>query len=48
MQCHSKKQFIVKTSIFVAKFVSTIQGIDTPRGLKYKIGMMDILITGPS
>ena len=43
-----KKQSIVETSVFGAKFVTMKQGIDALRGLIYKLMMMGIPIVGPS
>ena len=48
VQWFSKKQSQVETSVFGAEFVAMRQGIDALRGLRYKLGMMGILISGPS
>ena len=43
----SKKQSTVETSLFGAEFVAMKQGIDVLQGLRYKLRMMDIPISGP-
>ena len=43
----SKKQAVIETSVFGAKFVAMKHGIEKLRGLRYKFCMMGIL-TGPS
>ena len=47
-QWFSKKQSTVETSVFGAKFVAMNQGIDALRGLRYKLRMMGVPISGPS
>jgi hypothetical protein len=44
----SKKQATIETSVFGAEFVAMKHGIETLRGLRYKIRMMGIPLTGPS
>ena len=48
MQCFSKKQSTVETSVFGAEFIAMKQGIDALRGLRYKLRMMGVPISGPS
>ena len=48
VQWFSKKQSTVETSVFGAEFVAMKQGIDALRGLRYKLRMMGISISGPS
>ena len=48
MQWFSKKQFTVETSVFGNEFVVMKQGIDTLQGLRYKLRMIAISISGPS
>ena len=43
----SMKQSTVETSVFGAEFVTMKQGIDALRGLRYKLRMMGIPISGP-
>ena len=47
VQWFSKKQSTVETSVFGAEFVPTKQGVDELRGLRYKLRMMGIPISGP-
>ena len=44
----SKKQATIKTSVFGAEFVAMKHSIETLRGLRYKVLMMGIPLTGPS
>ena len=44
----SKRQATVETSVFGAEFVALKQGIEALRGLRYKLRMMGIPISGPS
>jgi hypothetical protein len=44
----SKRQPTVKTSVFGAEFVAMKHGIETLRGLRYKLQMMGVPLTGPS
>ena len=43
-----KKQSTVDTSVYGAEFVAMKQGIDALRGMRYKLRMMGIPISGPS
>ena len=42
------KQFTVETSVFDTEFLAMKQGIDALRGLRFKLRMMCIMISGPS
>jgi len=44
----SKKQATIETSVFGAEFVAMKDRIKTLRGLRYKVRMMGIPLTGPS
>ena len=44
----SKKQPTIKSSVFGAKFVAMKHGMEKLRGLRYKIRMMGVPLTGPS
>jgi hypothetical protein len=44
----SKRQPIIETSVFGAEFVAMKHGIETLRGLRYKLQMMGVPLTGPS
>jgi hypothetical protein len=44
----SKKQATIETSVFGAEFVAMKHGIEKLRGLRYKLRMMGIPLTGPS
>jgi hypothetical protein len=44
----SKQQATIETSVFGAEFVAMKHGIETLRGLRYKIGMMGIPLSGPT
>lgn len=48
IQALSKKQSNVETSVFGAEFVAMKHGIETLRGLRYKLRMMVTPISGPS
>ena len=48
VQWFSKKQSTVETSVFGAEFITTKQHIDALQGLRYKLRMMGIPISGPS
>ena len=43
----SKKQLTIESSVFCAEFVAMKHVIKKLRGLRYKIRMMGILLTGP-
>jgi hypothetical protein len=44
----SKQQATIETSVFGAEFVAMKHGIETLRGLRYKIRMMGIPSPGPT
>ena len=44
----SKRQISVETSVFGTEFVALKQGIEYLLGLRYKLRMMEVEITGPS
>jgi hypothetical protein len=44
----SKQQATIETSVFGAKFVAMKHGIEMLRGLRYKIRMMGIPLSGPT
>jgi hypothetical protein len=44
----SKKQATIETSVFGAEFVAMKHGIENVRGLRYKLRMMGIQISGPT
>ena len=44
----SKRQPTIETSVFGAEFVAMKHGIETLRGLRYKLRMMGVLLTGPT
>jgi hypothetical protein len=44
----SKKQATVESSVFGAEFVAMKVGMETCRGLRYKLGMMGVPISGPT
>ena len=44
----SKKQSTIETSVFGAEFVAMKQGMETLRGIRYKLRMMGVAIAGPS
>jgi hypothetical protein len=48
VQWHSKKQSTIETSVFGAEFVAMKTGIDTLHGIRYKLRMMGIPISGPT
>jgi hypothetical protein len=45
---YSKKQSTIETSVFGAEFVAMKQGMEALRGLRYKLRMMGVEISGPS
>ena len=47
VQWFSKKQSTVEKSVYGAEFVTMKQGIDALRGLRYKLRMVGIPISGP-
>jgi hypothetical protein len=44
----SKRQPTVESSVFGAEFVAMKSGIETTRGLRYKLRMMGVAIDGPT
>ena len=48
IQWLSKKQSTVETSVFGAEFVAMKQGVEVLRGLRYKLRMMGVSISGPT
>ena len=42
-----KKQPTIETYVFRAKFVATKIGMETLQGLRYKLSIMDIPLSGP-
>jgi hypothetical protein len=44
----SKRQPTVESSVFGAEFVAMQNGIETCRGLRYKLRMMGVALTGPT
>jgi hypothetical protein len=44
----SKRQPTIETSVFGAEFVAMKHGIETLRGLRYKLRMMGVPVNGPS
>ena len=44
----SKKQSTIETSVFGAEFVAMKQGMECLRGLRYKLRMMGVAVSGPS
>jgi len=44
----TKKQSTIETSVFGAEFVAMKAGMETLRGLRYKLRMMGVEISGPS
>ena len=44
----SKRQATIETSVFGAEFVALKQGMETIRGLRYKLRMMGVALTGPT
>jgi len=48
IQWLSKNQSTVEMSVFGAEFVAMKHGIEVLRGLRYKLGMMGVSISGPT
>jgi hypothetical protein len=44
----SRKQSTIETSVFGSEFVAMKQGVETIRGLRYKLRMMGVGLTGPA
>ena len=45
---HSKWQSMIETSVFGAEFVAMKNGMEVLRGLRYKLRMMGVELSGPS
>jgi hypothetical protein len=45
---YSKRQLTIETSVFGAEFVAMKVGMETLRGICYKLCMMGVPLTGPS
>ena len=45
---YSKRQSTIETSVFGAEFVAMKVGMETLRGIRYKLRMMGVPLTGPS
>ena len=45
---YSKRQATIETSVFGAEFVAMKQGMEALRGIRYKLRMMGVEISGPS
>jgi hypothetical protein len=43
-----KRQPTVESSVFGAEFVAIKNGIETCRGLRYKLSMMGVILSGPT
>ena len=48
IQWYSKKQATIESSVFGAEFVAMKVGIETVRGIRYKLRMMGVPISGPT
>ena len=48
IQWYSKKQATVEGAVFDAKFVAMKTGVETLRGVRYKLRMMGVEIDGPT
>ena len=48
IQWCSKKQPTIETSVFGAEFVAMKHGIETVRGIRYKLRMMGLKLSGPT
>ena len=48
VQWFSKKQSTIETSVFGAEFVAMKEGIDTLKGLIYKLRMIGFPVSSPS
>ena len=48
VKCLSKKKETIGTSVFGAEFVAMKQGMEAVRGLRYKLMMMGVRISGPT
>jgi hypothetical protein len=45
---HSNKQPTIETSVFGAEFIAMKQGMEALQGLRYKLQMMGVSVSGPS
>ena len=45
---HSKKQATIETAVFGAEFVALKTGVETLRGIRYKLRMMGVPLEGPT
>ena len=45
---YSEKQATIETTVFKAEFVAMKQGMETLRGIRYKLRMMGVQLSGPS
>ena len=45
---HTKKQATAKGDVFGSEFVAMKQGVEALRGIRYKLQMMDVEISGPT
>lgn len=48
IQWHSKQQPTIESSVFGAEFVALKAGMEALRGLRYKLRMMGVRLSGPS
>ena len=48
IQWVSKKQATIESSVFGAEFVAMKHGIETERGIRYKLRMMGVKLSGPT
>ena len=48
IQWCSKKQATIESSVFGAEFVAMKHGIETVRGIRYKLRMMGVKLSGPT
>ena len=48
IDCHTKKQATAEEAVFGAEFVATKKGIEALRGIRYKLRMMGVEISGPT
>ena len=46
--CHTKKQATFEGTFFGDEFVSIKQGVEALRGIRYKLRMMGVVISGPT
>jgi hypothetical protein len=44
----SRQQVTIETSVFGAEFIAMKQGMETLQGLRYKLRMMGVPLSGPS